>query len=62
MINRLIKIDIKSRTCYFLDNMIIIRNLDLNKIKICETLYQNIFIYNTGYVTFKHLEYVKTYI
>ena len=43
MINRLIKIDIKSRTCYFLDNMIIIRNLDLNEIKIYETLYQKYF-------------------
>ena len=39
------EIDIKNHTSNFLDNMISIKNLDLNKIKTHEKSYINILIY-----------------
>ena len=44
------EIDIKSRTNYFLDDLINIKNLDLNKIKVDEKSFKNILIYYIGYV------------
>ena len=51
--NNVKEIDIKNRTYYFFDDMIIIQNPDPNKIKINEKSYKNILIYYTGYVTIK---------
>ena len=44
--------DIKNRTYYFFNDMINIKNLDPNKIKIDEQ-------YWVGYVTVKNVSYVK---
>ena len=57
--NKFLGKDIKNSTYYCFDDMINIRNLDLNKIKINERSYKNILIYYIGYVPFKDLEYVK---
>ena len=57
--NRLKESNIKNRTYYFFDDMINIKKLDRNKIKIDEDLYKNIFIYHIGYVTIKKLTYKK---
>ena len=43
----------------YFDVIINIKNLDLNKIKIDEKSYKNIFIYYNGHVTVKNLNYVK---
>ena len=57
--NKFKDIDIKNRTCYFFNDMINNKNLNLKKIKIDEKSYKNILIYYIGYVTFKDLRYVK---
>ena len=57
MSNELTWIDIKNRTYYSFDEMINIKNLDTNKIKIDEGSYKNILIYPIGYVTVKDLSY-----
>ena len=49
--------DIKSRTHYFLDNVINIKNLDSHKMKIDEKSYKKILIYDFEYVTVKDLIY-----
>ena len=49
--NTVIEINVKNFTYYFFNDMINIKNLDLNKIKIDEKSYNNIFIYYVGYVT-----------
>ena len=51
MSNRFKDIDIKNQTYYFF--MMLSTNIDLNKIKIDEMSYRNIFIYYIGYVTIK---------
>ena len=43
--------DVKNWTYNFFDDIINIRNLDLNKIKIDEKSYKNILIYCVGYMT-----------
>ena len=53
------EIDIKDRTYYLFDDMINIKNLDPNKIKIDELSFKNILIYHSGYVTAKNLSYAK---
>ena len=53
------QVDIKNRMYHFFDDMINIKNLDLNKIKIDEKSYKNILVYHNGYVTVKDLSYVK---
>ena len=53
-------ISIKNCTYYFFDDIIIIKNLDPNEIKIDEKSYKNIFFNYTGNVTIKNLGYVKT--
>ena len=52
-------LDIKNCTFYFFNDMINIKNLDPNKIKIDEKSYENIPIYDIGYVTVKNLRYIK---
>ena len=44
---------IKSRTYYFFDDTINIKDFDPNNIKIYEKSYKNILIYYIGYVTIK---------
>ena len=57
--NSVKEIDIKNCTYYFFNDMINIKNLDPNKIKIDEQSNTNIFIYWVGYVTVKNVSYVK---
>ena len=47
------EINIKNRTYYFFDDMINIKNFDLNLLKIDRKLYKNIDIYYIGYITMK---------
>ena len=47
----------KNRTYYFFNNMINIKSLDINKIKIDEKSSKNILIYHIGYATVKDLSY-----
>ena len=60
MSNKFKDIDIKNYPYYFFGDMINIKNVDLNKIKIDEKLYTNILIYFIGYMMFKDLRGVKT--
>ena len=60
MSNKVRDIDIKSRTYYFFNDVIIIKSFDPNSIKIDEKPYKNIFIYYIGYETIKDLKYAKT--
>ena len=53
MSNKVKDIYIKNRTYYFFNDIISIKNFDLNNIKIDEKLYKNIPIYYIGYVTIK---------
>ena len=50
---------IKNHTYYFFDDIINIKNFDLNNIKIVEKLYKNILIYYVQFVTINDLKYVK---
>ena len=54
MNNEFKEIHIKNHKCYFLDDMINIKNLDLD-----ENSYKNILIYYIGYVMIKDLSYIK---
>ena len=49
MSNKLREIDMKNRTCYFFHDMINIKNLHPNKIKIYEYSYKTILIHHIGY-------------
>ena len=60
MSNKFKEIIIKNRTYYFSNDMITIKNLDPNKIKIDEKSYKNILIYYIGYVTVNDLSYAKS--
>ena len=51
--------DIENCTYYYFDDMVNIKNLDPNNIKIDEKSYKNVLIYYIGYVTFPDLGYVK---
>ena len=59
MSNKVKDINIKNRTYYFFNDIIIIVIFDFNDIKIDKTSYKNILIYFLGYVTIK--KYIKTY-
>ena len=59
MSNKIKDRDIKNRTYYFFDDIINIKNFDINNIKIDEKSYKNIFIYYIRYVTIKDSKYVK---
>ena len=53
------EINIKNRTYYFFDDMINIKNVDPNLLKIDKNSYKNIEIYYIGYITTKDFDYVK---
>ena len=55
MINKFKKTDIKNRTCYFLDDKINIKYLDLNKIKMDANSYKKILIYYIAYTTVSYI-------
>ena len=50
------QINIKNRTYYFYNDMINIKNLEPNVLKIDRKSYKNIGIYNTGYITIKKVD------
>ena len=52
------EINIKNWTYYFFDNMIIIKNVDQNLLKIDKILYKNIDIYYSRYIKMKDSKYV----
>ena len=51
--NKRKKIDIKSQTYSFFDDIFNLKNFDPNNVKIDENSYKNILIYYIGYLTFK---------
>ena len=57
--NKAKDINTKNRTYYFFNDIINIKNIDSDKIKIDEKSYKNIFIYYIGYVTIKDSKFVK---
>ena len=59
MSNKLKDKYIKNRTYYFFNDIINIRNFDLNNTKIYEKSYKKILIYYIGYARIKDLKYVK---
>ena len=59
MSNKIKGIDKNQGTYYFFDDIINIKHLDPNKIKIDEKSYKNILIYYIGYVTIKDSKQVK---
>ena len=59
MSNKIKDIDTKKHTYYFFNNIINIKNFDLNNIKIDEKSYKNTLIYYIGYGTIKDLKYLK---
>ena len=61
MSNNVKDIDIKNRTCYFLNVFTSVNNFDPNNIKIDKKSYKNIFIYHIGYVAIKDSKYAKIY-
>ena len=55
-------IDLKNRTNCFSNDMINVKNFDVNNIKIDENLYKNILIYYIGWICDNQgFEYVKIY-
>ena len=50
------QIDIKNRTYYFYNDLIIIKKFDSNLLKIDKKSYKDIGIYNTGYITIKKID------
>ena len=59
MSNKVKDINNINQTFYFFDDIINIKNFDLNNIKIDEKSCKNLLIYYTGYVTIRDSEYVK---
>ena len=53
------EINTKSRTYYFFDDMIYIKDFDSNLLNIEKKLYKSIDIYYIGYITMKYSDYVK---
>ena len=56
------QIDIKNRTYSFYNDMINIKKIDSNLLKIDKKSYKNIDIYNIGYITIKKLMIMKIFI
>ena len=55
---KLKEIDIKNRTCYYLDDIIKIQDFDIDNISIDEKSYQNILVYNKSLIgTFGSISY-----
>ena len=50
---------VKKHTHYFFDDIINIKDFDLNNIEINENSYKNLLFYYIGYVREKDLKYVK---
>ena len=50
------QIDIKNRTYYFYNDMINIKKIDSNLLKIDKKSYKDIVIYNIGYITGKKID------
>ena len=50
------QIDIKNRTYYFYNDMIDIKTFDSDLLKIDKKSYQDIGIYNIGYITVKKID------
>ena len=50
------QIDIKNRTYYFYNDMINIKKIDSNLLKIDKKSYKDIGIYNIGYITIKKID------
>ena len=53
MNNKVKDISIKNHTYYFFDDILNIKNFDLNNVKIDEKSHKDILIYYTGYMTKK---------
>ena len=47
------QINIKSRTCYFYNDIIDLKNFDARLLKVDKKSYKNIGIYYIGYITIK---------
>ena len=56
------QINIKNRMYYFFNVMVIFKDFDSSLLKIDKKSYQNIVIYNIGYITIKKLMIMKTFI
>ena len=59
VIGNIKEINTKNRTYYFFDDMINIKNFDLDLLKIEKKLYKDIDIYYVGYITMKDFDNVK---
>ena len=59
MRNKFQEIETRNHTYYFFDDIINMKNLDPNKIKIDEKSYKNILIYYIRYTTIKTLAMEK---
>ena len=59
MSNNVKDINVKKHTYYFFDDVMNIKDFDLNNIKIDEKSYKNILIYYIEFVTIKDSKYVK---
>ena len=55
------QINIKNRTYYFYNDMINLKNVDSNLLKINKKHYKGINIYYTGYISIKKLMIVKIF-
>ena len=62
MSNKFKDIDIKNYPYNFFGDMVKIKNVDLNKIKIDEKLYTNILIHYIGYSVYSDIHYIGYYI
>ena len=61
MSNKVKNVNIKKRTYYFINEIIIIKDFNLNNIKIDEKSYKNTLNYHSGYVMIKDSKYIKFY-
>ena len=61
MSNKVKEIDIKNRTYYFFNDIVLFesKNFDSNNIEIDEKPYKNILMYYTGHMMIKDLKYVN---
>ena len=53
------EINIKSRTYYFFEDMINIKDFDSSLLKMDKKSYKNIYVYYIGYMTMKDSDYVR---
>ena len=60
MSNKFKDVDIKNHTYYFFDDIINMKNIDPNKIKIHKNSYKNILFYYIRYVKIKDSKYIKS--